>query len=129
MSAVWRFDFLSSHSWKILYAFWDEGGVIKTTSDILLLFSLLFLPFLWVGGFLLVKKVDYASLFFFPFSFVSHLFGESESSQPKRFLIKNIKTSQQIAEDYKAEIESVKTSKTKGADSIRQSIIQKRTKK
>ena len=38
ISAIWSFDYLSVKSWQIFSNFWNSGGVLKTTSDVLLLF-------------------------------------------------------------------------------------------
>ena len=126
---LWRFDFLSPHSWNVLIAFWNEGGVIKTTSDILLLSTLALLPFLWLVGFFLVIKINFTSVFLYPVNLLYNIFNINNHAQTQRVVIKNIKSSQQIADDYMAEIDAVKQKKTKEAENIRQKIIKKRSKK
>ena len=123
---VWGFDFLSAHSWNILANFWNQGGVIKTTSDILLVLSLILLPLLWFLGFILAKKLNFWKIFTAPFSFVLKPFAENFSKEPERFVIKNIKSSQQQTEDIKAEISAIKPKKTKEAESIREELSRKR---
>jgi len=123
---VWGFDFLSAHSWNILANFWNQGGVIKTTSDVLLVSSLALLPLLWLLGFILVKKLDFWKIFTAPVRFVLKPFTENFSKEPQRFVIKNIKSSQQQAEDIKAEISAIKPKKAKEAESIREELSKKR---
>ncbi len=124
---VWHFNFMSVHSWNVLSAFWNNGGVIKTTSDILLIVSLCLLPVLWLTGFIFMLRLNYVNLLISlltPFRF----FGRGKSVEPERIIIKNIKSSQQMIEDIKTEIESLKPSQSKEAGNIRSEITQKLSK-
>ncbi|MCQ2741491.1 MAG: hypothetical protein MJ210_05200 [Alphaproteobacteria bacterium] len=128
IDAIWHFDFLSNHSWSVLDAFWNNGGILKTTSDILLMTSLLILPFLWLVGFILVRRLNFLKIFLFPFDLLSRPFRSDDTKEPQRIVLKNLKSSQQTTEDLKAEIEeAAKPKKTKEAEDIRSEIIQKRT--
>lgn len=126
MNIVWNFNFMSAKSWQILSYFWNEGGVLKTSSDVLLVTTLLFLPFFWIIGFILSIKLNYINLLTIPFSFIYRLFNKNEDKEPERIIIKNIKSSQQMIDDIKAEIESIKPEKSKEAGNIRSEINKKR---
>lgn len=128
ISLIWNFDFMSSHSWQLLAKFWNSGGVIKTTSDVLLIASLFLLPFLCLVGFVLALKINYFRLFLLPFSLLEKIFQSKKNNEPKRIVLKNIKSSQQMVEDIKMEIESLKPEKAKEAGNIRSEIIQKLSK-
>lgn len=124
ITLVWNFNFLSVHSWQILSTFWNQGGVIKTSSDILLVSSLILLPFLWLIGFILALKLNYISIFLSPFGFFSRLFGGKDVGS-ERIVIKNLKSGRQVVEEIKAEIESLKPEKSKEAGNIRSEITKK----
>lgn len=126
--AIWNFDFMSARSWNLLSEFWNKGGVIKTTSDILLMASLFLLPFLWLTGYFLALKINYAQLLFLPFELFHRLFRDNKNDEPERIVLKNIKSSQQQVEDIKAELESMKPEKAKKAGNIRSEITQKLSK-
>ena len=119
---IWNFNFLSSASWNILSSFWNHGGVIKTTSDILLLLSLFLLPFLWFTGFVISLKINYFKALVGLFS---RFCTSKNPQQPERIIIKNLKNSKQIVEDIKNEIESIKPQKSEEAGNIRSEITKK----
>ena len=123
---IWGFDFLSTHSWNVLSVFWNQGGVIKTTSDILLLASLFLLPFLWFTGAILIKRLNFWWLFTLPFRIILKPFIKSDDKTPPHFVIKNMMSSQQQIEDIKTEISSIKPKKSQEADNLRAEISKKR---
>lgn len=125
IDVIWNFDFLSDRSWQILSNFWNKGGIIKTTSDVLLILSLCLLPILWIVGYLLVLKFDYLKIFLFPIRLVYNLFSTTSSETPKRIVLKNLKSSDKLVEEIKSEIESIKPEKSKEAESLRSSVIKK----
>ena len=124
---IWKFDFLSIHSWNILASFWNQGGVIKTTSDVLLLFSLVLLPLLWLMGAVLIKRLNFWQVFSFPFRILFKPFISDDNETPPRIVIKNIKSSQQQIEDIKLEISSIKPKKSMEAENLRTEISKKRS--
>ena len=126
MDVVWNFNFMSAQSWQILNHFWNEGGVLKTSSDVLLIITLLLLPFFWFIGFIVSVKLNYLKIIAIPFSFVCRLFNKDDNKEPERIVIKNIKSSQQMIDDIKAEIESIKPEKSKEAGNIRSEITKRR---
>lgn len=126
INLIWRFDFMSAHSWNILSSFWNQGGVIKTASDILLISSLFLLPFLWLIGYILVLKLDYIKIFLAPINWVSSIF--NSNTKPERIIIKNLKSNSQFIEDIKNEIDSLKPQEAKRARDIRSEITQKLSK-
>ncbi len=125
INLIWRFNFLSAKSWEVLSSFWNQGGVIKTTSDVLLLTSLMLLPLLWLVGFLLVLKIKYSALLLRPINFILRLFDGKQDDEPERIVLKNIKSSQQMVEDIKTEIESIKPKESHLAGSFRSEITKK----
>ena len=122
---VWNFDFMSSRSWDILETFWNRGGVIKTTSDVLLLMALFLLPFIWLTGFIFALRRNYLNILTAPFK----VFRRRKPAEPERIVIKNIKSSQQMIEDIKNEIESLKPKKAEQSGHIRAEIKQKLSEK
>ena len=122
---LWNFNISSPKSWGILQTFWNNGGVLKTTSDILLLATLIFLPLVWLTGFFFALKINYTKLFSFPISLFRKTFKIEKNKIPERIIIKNIKSSNQAVEDIKMEIESIKPQKSIEADHIRSQIIKK----
>ena len=117
----WSFDILSAHSWQTLLSFWNHGGVFKTTSDLLLLISLILFPPVYVVGFIKVKKIKF-------FNALTSLFGfffKDNIDEPERVVIKGMKTTQQLIDDVKNELESLKPEKSKESGSIRSAILQK----
>lgn len=122
---IWNFDFLSNRSWEILSNFWNKGGIIKTTSDVLLILSLCLLPLLWILGYILVLRLDYLKIFLFPIRLIYNLFSGTSSDTPKRIVLKNLKSSNQLVEEIKSEIESIKPKKSKEAETLRSSVIKK----
>ena len=125
INLIWRFDFMSSHSWNVLSSFWNQGGVIKTSSDILLISSLFLLPFLWLIGYILVLKLNYINIFLFPINLILGLFNRNDASKPERIIIKNLKSNEQFIEDIKNEIDSIKPKEAEKAKNIRSKITQK----
>lgn len=125
ISMIWNFDFMSARSWQLLSEFWNSGGVIKTTSDILLLASLFMLPFLCLVGFILALKINYARILLWPVKLIDSLLNSKSDNEPERVVLKNQKSSQQIIEDIKMEIDSLKPEKAKEAGNIRSEITKK----
>lgn len=125
ISLIWNFDFMSAHSWQLLSQFWNSGGVIKTTSDVLLLASLFMLPLLCLVGFILALKINYTRIFLWPFRLLDRIFSSKSDNEPERIVLKNQKSSRQMIEDIKSELESLKPEKAKEAGNIRSEITKK----
>ena len=121
MLVVWNFDITSPHSWKTLFSFWNQGGVFKTLPDIILLFLLILLPFFYIFGYLKVKKINFAKIIF---SSLISLFTKEEKD-PERVVIKGMKTTQQMIDDIKNELESIKPDKNNEAGDVRTNILKK----
>ena len=77
-------------------------------------------------GFIVSVKLNYLKIIAIPFSFVCRLFNKDDNKEPERIVIKNIKSSQQMIDDIKAEIESIKPEKSKEAGNIRSEITKRR---
>lgn len=121
ISVLWNFNILSAQSWQTLLSYWNRGGVFKTAPDIVLLVLLLLLPFIYIIGFIKVKKLNFFKLITSFFG----LFFKDNIEEPERVVIKGMKTTQQMIDDVKNEIESLKPEKNKEASSIRSNILQK----
>ncbi len=124
-SIIWNFNFMSSRSWDILSAFWNQGGVIKTISDVILITILLTLPLFWLIGYILVLKLNYTKILLYPINLIYNVFTPKTNKEPERIVIKNIKSSQQMVDDIKAEIDSLKPEKSKEAGNLRSEINKK----
>ena len=121
MFLIWNFDITSSHSWKTLFSFWNQGGVFKTIPDIALLLLLILSPFIYIFGYIKIKKINISKTIFF---LLTSLFTRKEKD-PERIVIKGIKTTQQMIEDVKSEIESIKPDKSNEAGNVRTNILKK----
>ncbi len=124
MSLIWSFDFLSYHSWSIFSNFWNTGGVFKSFPDIMLLICLFMLPFLWFFGLRKSLKLNYVRFFLSPFVAINR-FLSPNNTVPERIVLKNVKSTQQMIEDIKEEIASIKPAKNEKAGSIRDTINKK----
>lgn len=45
---IWAFDIIDPKSYKIMYEYWEKGGVFNTFRDCSLGFGLLILPIIWL---------------------------------------------------------------------------------
>jgi hypothetical protein len=122
---VWNFNFLSERSWQIFADFWNQGGVLNTAPDVLLLFSLLLMPVFWFVGAWFCIKQNYAALSVRIIERIFSVFSHSEKYTPKHIALKNVKTTQQAVEEIKDELASLKPDKSEEAGSIRTHINKK----
>lgn len=118
---VWSFDITSVKSWQTILQYWNQGGVFKTAPDIILLFLLLLLPFIYFIGFIKAKRINYIKSIS---SFFGFFFREKDE-EPERIVIKGMKTTQQMINEVKNELESLKPEKNKEAGNIRSNILKK----
>ena len=118
---IWNFNITSASSWQAIINFWNRGGIFKTPSDIILMVSLFLLPFMYIFGFIKAKNFNYFKMLSSLYSLVF----KEKIDDPQRVVIKGLKTTQQMVEDIKNEIASLKPAKTKEAGSIRSSILKK----
>lgn len=89
---VWNFNFLSPQDRSFLIAFWKHGGVIKSYSDYLFVFSFLICFFLWIWGYKKLLRVNYFTVLLKPLELFRQL--EARRYKPSsRIVIKNIGTS------------------------------------
>lgn len=121
LSVFWNFNILSYYSWKTLSNFWNNGGIFKTPADITLLFILVMTPFLFIIGFVKIKKINYFEKLCSFFKFLK----KRPKENHERILIKNIKSTEQIIENIKNEIASIKPEKNKEAFSVRSKVLNK----
>lgn len=123
---VWNFDYTRTGSWEIMFDYWNSGGVIKTASDVILIISLILVPFLWLWGYRKSLRVNYLQLLLKPVNMVYDLFNRS-SDNSDRVVIRNIKSSSQQIEDIKNELNSLKPQKAKETNDIRYNLKEKVT--
>ena len=109
-----------------MFDYWNSGGVIKTASDVILIISLILLPFLWLWGYRKSLRVRYLQLLLKPVNMVYDLFNRS-SDNSDRVVIRNIKSSSQQIEDIKNELNSLKPKKAKETNDIRYNLKEKVT--
>ncbi len=119
--SLFNFNILSSQSWNTLFAYWNTGGVFKTTPDILLLLSLLLLPIFFIIGFIKIKKINYLQKLISFFKF----FIKTPKENHERIVIKSTATPEQLIENIKSEIKSIKPEKNKESQFIRSNILKK----
>ena len=117
----WNFNIFSAHTWKTLFAFWNQGGVFKTPSDLTLLLILFLTPFLYIIGFIKTKKTNYLKLL----SSLFKIFNKTPKNNFERILIKEKTSPTQMIEDVKNEIKSIKPEKNKETNNIRSDVSKK----
>ncbi len=122
---IWNFNFLSSHSWKIIYNFWNTGGVIKTGSDYIFILFLFSLPFFWFFGWIYFLRVNYVNIILYPINAYNSYVIKKYGQESSRIVLKNVKSTQKVIEEIKDQLESIKPEKTKEAANIRSQIIKK----
>lgn len=122
---IWNFDFLSISSWDVLFDFWNKGGVIKSAVDVLLIFSLIFLPVLWYLGWKVVRKWNYLEILLYPVN-LFYKWTDRTSKIPETLVIRCEKSEEQKVEEIKSQIESISKEENIQTNNIRQNIIKKR---
>ncbi len=123
---LWNFDYTHTTSWQIMSDYWNSGGVIESTSDIILVSALILLPVLWFWGYIKALKLNYTVLVLKPISLVYDVINRS-SDNSERIVIRNIKSNAQRAEEIKNELSSLKPQKPKETNTIRQNLQEKVT--
>lgn len=123
--SLWNFNFMSSHSWKVIDTFWNSGGVIKSGSDYLFLSFLISLPLIWIFGWKYFLKVNYINIILYPINAYNTHIIKKYGKESSRIVLKNVKSTQKIIEEIKDQLESIKPEKTKEAANIRSQIIKK----
>ena len=122
---LWNFNFMSSHSWKIIYKFWNAGGVIKNGSDYLFFIFLISLPFIWIFSWRYFLKLNYVNIILYPINIYNRYIITKYGQENSRIVLKNVKSTQKIIDEIKDKLESIKPEKTKEAANIRTQIIKK----
>lgn len=122
---VWHFNFFSARSWQTIMAFWQAGGIIKTSADYLFLLALVAVPFLWVFGWRGLIKVDYLGILLWPINAYNRRIIKKYGHQSGRIILKNLKSSQEQIEAVKQQLESIKPEKPKEVHTIRDGIHKK----
>ena len=119
---IWNFDFLSTGSWAVVSDFWNQGGIIKSASDVILVISLWLLPILWYITLRFALKVNYTNIILFPLHILKSIKGNPKE---ERIIIRNIKSNSQRVEEIKTEINSIKAGKNQKTKDIRSDVQRK----
>ena len=87
---IWNFNILKEEHWQIILNFWNQGGVINSTQEILFFIALLLIIPLWYIGLKKALKISLIKIFFFPF-FVYDAYQERKYNKaPKSIVLKNM---------------------------------------
>ncbi|MBP5399117.1 MAG: hypothetical protein J6Y53_01690 [Alphaproteobacteria bacterium] len=87
---AWNFYLFKKKSWQIILNFWNQGGVINSTQEILFFICLLLIIPLWFLGLRKALKISIAKIIFFPI-FLYNAYQEKKYSQaPKSIILKNM---------------------------------------
>ncbi len=121
---IWNFDFMSSSSWRVMGQYWDNGGIIKSASDVLLFVGLFALPVLWFIGLRYAFKAKYLQLMLSPVKFIYNLFNRSSGSTDS-ISIRYTKSNEQKVEEIREQLESLKPKKAQSSQGIRSDIKRK----
>lgn len=121
---IWNFDFMSTASWQIVWQYWDNGGIIKSTLDILLFAAIIALPFLWYIGLRRVLKINFISIITSPIKLICDILNHSYNNN-KRIVIRYTKSSEQKIEEIKNELASLRPKKAVSSQGIRSNIKEK----
>ncbi len=90
---IWNFNILKAKHWQIISRFWEEGGVINSTQEILFFSTLLLIIPLWYIGLKKALKVSLVKIFFFPFFMYDAYQERKYNKAPKSIVLKNMGTS------------------------------------
>lgn len=123
--SVWRFNLVSAHSWETISYFWSAGGIIKNAKDYIFLLALLSLPFIWFFSLRRLIRTDFLDFFLSPLKAYNRRIIKKYGHNSSRIVLKNLKSSQQIIEEVKNQLESIKPEKPKEVVSIRDKIQSK----
>lgn len=122
---VWHFNLFSVRSWQTISAYWQAGGVIKTSSDYIFLTALIITPILWIIGWRFLLKVNYLNILLYPLNTYNRYIISKYGHQSSRIMLKNIKSSQEMIEEVKNQLESIKPGKPQEVHQIRDEIQKK----
>ena len=100
---IWNFNYLSASSWKVITDYWQKGGVIKTGTDFLFLFALIFLIPLWIWGWRKLYKMNILNLFLVPLNWYQKRSADNYIKSMSRIKIHNIGVS--LEDDAKQDFE------------------------
>lgn len=90
MRYFWHFEFLNPRYWKIINKFWQNGGIIDTTSEYMFIFTIILIIPLWVLGWKKAIKLDYIKVIFFPVFWYNSYINKKYDQAPSRVVLKNM---------------------------------------
>ncbi len=122
---IWNFNFMSSKSWKTVSAFWNRGGIIKSSSDYIFFFVMISLPLIWILCWKKLLKVNYTDLLLYPIKAYNRRIIQKYGTDSPRIVLKNMKSNQKIIDEIKEQIASIKPEKNKESGNIRSEINKK----
>ena len=121
----WNFNIFSASSWQKIDYFWQAGGIIKTYKDYWFLFSLFFLPILWIITWRKVNAFNFLNVIIYPYELFSDLMMSRRNKITYSSTLKHSKSSEEIVEDIKYKLESIKPEETKEVANIRENVKNK----
>ena len=102
--SVWDFNYLSASNWRVISAFWNEGGRIRSGSDYLFVICLLLLIPLWLWGWRKLYKMSWVQLFILPVTWYQKLEAKNYLKSISRIKINNIGIS--VGDEIKQDFEN-----------------------
>lgn len=118
----WNFNLFSTRSWQTISYFWEAGGVIKSAKDYFFLFILFSLPWIWLLGWKKLHKVNFIEILLLPITLYNRHIIKKYGHKSAKIMLKNLKSSQQMIEEIKNQLESIKPEKPQEVANIREEI-------
>lgn len=87
---IWNFDILNADSYKIMYDYWEKGGVFNTFRDCSLGIALLLLPIIWLILSYKLYKYGFWKFIFTPVVKVYRHFSRPKNMEVEHVSIKNL---------------------------------------
>ena len=128
--SIWGFNYLSAKDWRIISAFWNRGGTIKSGGDYLFLLCLILLVPLWIWGWKKLYRIDFINLLLVPLNWYQKRAADQYMKSMSKIKIHNIGVSieNSAKEEFDSKIKSREQaiqSEAKAAESIRAQIKNK----
>lgn len=122
----WNFSIISSSSWKLLNAYWENGGAIKAGKDYLLITILLLYIPVWLWGWRRLTKVRFLNILLAPICWYNAYVIRKYGASKNRILLKNMGRSKKIEEEIEEMSKpAAKVNTDEEANKIRDAIAEK----
>lgn len=128
LKAVWNFDILYKKQWVVMARYWNDNGVIVSSSDYLLFLTLLLLFCLWLFGWKWLVHFRFSQLLLVPLQYINNYQLRKYEQKEMHIALKNMSVGEKLTvEDVingRLKKEEGKPQK-KASDDLRQNISQK----